>query len=330
MKSTLEKYIDLDNLPKKYGGNLNWEFGDMPFLEPQIANSIRWEKTTTQKGHTTLPIGPIKWHYDKDGDLVASAVGTESGKPRNQILASLHPETHVARLALSPGRASVTKHSSFTSASGAAPVKSPATVNGTSTLTPSTTTKVDMASSEYADLNTGKSADAAVQGSSRAGTYTVPYRDHDNDIASPPSDSRQGTSSTRYEQQASTHARGEMAHGTPETRIDSQGEKLGVMEPNTIGQAPKEHPMPKPEDEEAQPGLVEQAKGYAGQAYEQASQLPSTVMAAVGMGGKQEEQQPTREETQRRDPAVDNMEGRNVEEFLRSKTMSGAEPMERR
>ncbi|KAI7151679.1 CRAL/TRIO domain-containing protein, partial [Hortaea werneckii] len=89
MRSTLEQYVDLDNLPKKYGGNLDWEFGDMPALDPGIVKALDWKETIEQKGHKTLPIGPIRWEYEdengKKGDLVAKAIGTEKGKPRRNV-----------------------------------------------------------------------------------------------------------------------------------------------------------------------------------------------------------------------------------------------------
>jgi hypothetical protein len=93
------------------------------------------------------------------------------------------------------------------------------------------------------------------------------------------------------------------------------------MDPNTVGQAPKEHPLPIPEA--PQPNIIDQAKDYAGQAVETAKQLPSTVMSAVGMGEKKEEQPAVEEKKE--DPAVDGMPGKNVEEFLRSQTMSKPE-----
>ena len=154
-------------------------------------------------------------------------------------------------------------------------------------------------------------------------TYTIPLKDtNDAESAMPPPDARQGTSSTRYEQQTGTHAEGQLAAGTPALKIDGQGERQGVMEPNTVGQAPKEHPMPRAE-EPAQPGMVEQAQNMAGQAVEQAKQLPATVMSAVGMGEKKEEV--VEEPKTKEDPEVDGMEGTKVEEFLRAKTMSQPE-----
>ena len=307
MTATLAKFLDMDNIPKKYGGNLDWKFGDMPNLEPAIADSLRWREQFEQNGHKTLPIGPIKLQYDEQGDLLATAIGTEDGKARQRVIAGLHPEDGVARLALSPGRVESTTSSVTPAAlqngtlrhTAAAPAPAPLT-NGT------------IMSS---DANGSKPSSHAAD-SSKTGTY-LSYQDS-TDASNA---SRAGTSATRYVQQDGTHAEGTLAEGTPALKIDSQGEKQALMDPNTVGQAPKEHPLPIPE--EPAPSMVDQAKGLAGQAVEGAKQLPATVMGAVGMGGQKEE--PVQEQAKKEDPAVDAMEGRNVEEFLRSQTMSKPE-----
>lgn len=195
-----------------------------------------------------------------------------------------------------------------------------------------------------ADLNEGKSEGSEVPPTSRAGTYEVPVRDNEHDVAAVGPDGRKGTSSTRYEQQEQTHASGEMADGTPEMKIDSQGEKQGIMDPRTVGQAPKEHPIPTPESEKPPPppSYMEQAQNYANTAVEQAKAVPGMVMGAVGMGGEAAQQQQQKKEDaeekreheeemkrRRNDPRIDQMDGKTVEEFLRQKTMSSAEPMKR-
>lgn len=318
MTTTLAKYVDIDNIPKKYGGNLDWKFGDMPNLEPALVNSLHWEDNTEQKGHRTLPIGPIKWQYDERGDLVATAIGTEDGKPRGKIIARLHPEPDVAPLALSPGRVnSIAKVGNTSTSSNGAPTP-PSLLTSNTTSTPLTNgTKM----SSDPNLNVGRDPDAHVDPSSRLGTYTVPSKDDGIVIGSSSPDERTGTSETRYIQQSGTHAEGTLAEGTPETKVDSQGEKQALMDPNTVGQAPKEHPLPIPE--EPAPSLLDQAKDYAGQAVEQAKQLPGTVMSAVGMGEKKEETAEPQEKKE--DPAVDAMPAANVEEFLRARTMTKPE-----
>ncbi|TKA55677.1 hypothetical protein B0A55_13059 [Friedmanniomyces simplex] len=328
MLSTLEKYIDRDNIPKKYGGTLDWSFGNMPFLEPSIADSLRWKTDVHEKGHRTLPKGPIRWQYDDNGDLVATAIGSENGKPRNSVIAGLHPQAGVATLALSPGRDMSTvlhREASRQEASPSTPTPSrPPTArqltNGIATTAATPKMNTD------ANLDVGKNPESKSQEYSRAGTYTVPYRDDANGLSHPPADARQGTSATRFEQQQGTHAEDQLAAGTPAHRVDGGGEKVGVMEPKTVGQAPKEHPMHNPDEDAQQQGYVEQAQVLAGQAVEQAKALPHTVMAAVGMGGdkvgEEEESLPVGEK--KADPAVDGMDGKMVEDFLRSKTMSSA------
>ncbi|KAI7338435.1 CRAL/TRIO domain-containing protein [Hortaea werneckii] len=436
MRSTLEQYVDLDNLPKKYGGNLDWEFGDMPALDPGIVKALDWKETVEQKGHKTLPIGPIRWEYEdesgKKGDLVAKAIGTEKGKPRRNVIAGLHPEAGLARLALSPGRQSVPGNKSQSISNGggsraasatAGSVQSPAPVAAAAasssspsqdrSTTPTTTTSETKGSTEgkkmnapadymnpvegeeggsqttntrtagegegkntyldYSGLGAGAAAAGAgagaagAAGATAAGTSnptststdpnaSVPTNTTTTSSSSPPApqqETRQGTSSTRYAQQEGTHAAGQLASGTPETKVDSQGEKQGIMEPGTVGQAPKKHPMRDELGEEMKGGndggegkggsggVMGQASNYANSAVQSAKSGAGSVMGAVGMGGagkskeeeekrqKEEEEAEKEKERRRDDPEVEKMDGRNVEEFLRSKTASAAELMKR-
>ncbi|KAI7580023.1 hypothetical protein KC316_g9189 [Hortaea werneckii] len=437
MRSTLEQYVDLDNLPKKYGGNLDWEFGDMPALDPGIVKALDWKETTEQKGHKTLPIGPIRWEYEdengKKGDhLVAKAIGTEKGKPRRNVIAGLHPEAGLARLALSPGRQSVPGNKSQSISNGggsrtasatAASVQSSTPVAAASSSSPSqdqsttpTTTSETKRSTEGKKMNapadymnpvegeeggnqttntktagegegkntyldySGLGAGAATAGAgagaagaagaTAAGTSTptststdqnaaVPTNTTTSSPSAPQQETRQGTSSTRYAQQEGAHAAGQLASGTPETKIDSQGEKQGIMEPGTVGQAPKKHPLRDELGEEVKggneggaegkgnggsggsSGVMGQASSYANSAVQSAKSGAVAVMGAVGISGgggrqkeeeeekKQEEEAEKEKERRRDDPEVEQMDGRNVEEFLRSKTASAAEPMKR-
>ncbi|KAK4612927.1 SEC14 cytosolic factor [Fulvia fulva] len=341
--STLEKFVDRANIPKKYGGDLDWSFGDLPNLDdPALEAALKWKQDVkNEKGHKTFPAGPMKWEYTDEGDLVAVAIGSENGAPRKQELAQLHPSAGVARLALSPGR---NPHSDlFKAASGqkpltavqsqgqhpeakadqavpAAAVSIPAAK--AATVKHTTNGSIDKMTSNRptdADLNIGKSPDSAVEPSSIAGTYTVPYRDHENQVSHPPVDARQGTSSTRFEQQSGTHAEGQLAHSTPHKREDGLQGEHAVMEPRTVGQAPKETPLVR--EEEPQPTIVEQAQEYAGQAVEAAKQVPATVLSAVGMGEKAEEVKPAEPE-KKDDERVDALTQEQLEEFMREQSKS--------
>lgn len=88
MKKTLESFIDPANIPKKYGGQLEFEFGDMPKLDPHLKSVLEW-----QNGNTDFPHGPMYWVNDKghketgkvEGTKIkALAVGSEGKKERNE------------------------------------------------------------------------------------------------------------------------------------------------------------------------------------------------------------------------------------------------------
>jgi hypothetical protein len=82
MKKTLESFIDPKNIPKKYGGELEFQFGDMPNLDPYVENVIQWEGDRKD-----FPDGPIYWEKKtKDGKKIkAIATGSfaEGGKERH-------------------------------------------------------------------------------------------------------------------------------------------------------------------------------------------------------------------------------------------------------
>lgn len=96
MKPTLEKYIDIENIPKKYGGKLDYAWGEMPLLEPAIVDSLSWkEEGPLLKGHRTIPTGPIKWRSASShlGDVTQGmemvTAGTDNGARRDRVLASI-------------------------------------------------------------------------------------------------------------------------------------------------------------------------------------------------------------------------------------------------
>ncbi|KAK0620085.1 CRAL-TRIO domain-containing protein [Immersiella caudata] len=79
VKPTLESFIDPQNIPKQYGGELDFKWGDAPTLDPTIA-----ERATFEAGYKNLPTGPLVWHPVNDGkDLECVAVGSEKGAKRN-------------------------------------------------------------------------------------------------------------------------------------------------------------------------------------------------------------------------------------------------------
>jgi hypothetical protein len=78
VKKTLETFIDPANIPKKYGGELDFEFGDMPVLDPHFNEVMTWEN-----GNTTFPHGPMYWKKgEKEDEVELIAVGSVDEKER--------------------------------------------------------------------------------------------------------------------------------------------------------------------------------------------------------------------------------------------------------
>lgn len=290
---TLSQYIDHDNIPKKYGGGLDYEWGNMPNLEPDIEAQFKWAHPDTQNGKNTLPIGPIKWEAGPDGEMQAWGVGSENGTPRRRLVFTV-PKPVGWKTGPLPNTPAFEKGD-------------PLTTVGSATHPPDTGEIPDENPPPYANSDT-PSEPATPQQS------TLPIR--------------QGTSETRYAQQDHTHAAGQLAEGTPHAAVNDHGhgDKTVTMEPNTVGQAPKEKPIPEPEQPPA-PGYVEQAKQAAANASASVTAAVGSVVGAVS-GGKQEEpkvEEPPRTkspEESELDSKIDASKDQNVEAFLRQKTFS--------
>jgi hypothetical protein len=86
MKKTLESFIDPKNIPKKYGGELEFHFGDQPVLDPHIASVLKWEGDKKE-----FPGGPIYWvNKTKDGkEIEGLAVGSAGGKERRENICTV-------------------------------------------------------------------------------------------------------------------------------------------------------------------------------------------------------------------------------------------------
>jgi hypothetical protein len=91
VKPTLESFIDPKNIPKKYGGELDFGFGQLGVPDPMWEGVIEWEN-----GYTSFPSGPLLWEDIDDGKRVACiALGKEKGSPRNVRVCTL-PKTWAA------------------------------------------------------------------------------------------------------------------------------------------------------------------------------------------------------------------------------------------
>ena len=82
---TLEEYIDIANIPKRFGGGLEFELGSKPLLDSVINGLLTW----LPAGNKTLPMGPLKWIDGADGSRIAVAVGKDGGNVRCDRIAIL-------------------------------------------------------------------------------------------------------------------------------------------------------------------------------------------------------------------------------------------------
>ena len=87
---TLTQFIDPQNIPKKYGGTLEFKSGDIPNLDPDLR-----EYLTMSPGEDIerfLLTAPVRWvpQGDLDGEMAAIGVGSINGKQRQEHLATLH------------------------------------------------------------------------------------------------------------------------------------------------------------------------------------------------------------------------------------------------
>ncbi|KFY27640.1 hypothetical protein V491_00815 [Pseudogymnoascus sp. VKM F-3775] len=83
MKSTLESFIEPANIPKKYGGELEFNWCDPPVYDPALNDVITWKGD-----YKSLPTGPMYWR-DKGDHIELEAVGTVDGKQRRDIVATV-------------------------------------------------------------------------------------------------------------------------------------------------------------------------------------------------------------------------------------------------
>lgn len=81
VKSSMEKYIALSDIPERFGGSLKWEFNDPPALDGEVAKvagdlATKWVD------------GPIRYTSDRNSDKIV-AVGKKGGNRRRVVLATI-------------------------------------------------------------------------------------------------------------------------------------------------------------------------------------------------------------------------------------------------
>lgn len=320
MKSTLSQYVESSNIPKKYGGTLDWGWGDLPNLDPAIANTLKWEHPGKDaKGNKAFPAGPVKWKKTSHGDIVAVAVGSEHGRKREETVAMMPVRNKYLNIGpvLSP-QVSNTDYSAF----------GPASTSGTYTHPPPgqdyfATSGNTPTEEEDEPYNQRK---MSLPSREVQGPTSGEYFGSSTQSNAPP---QQSTSTTHYQQQQFSHTNNQGAEATPALVDHGYGDKTRTIQPATVGQAPKHVNVPETDTSEAvDNSYLGQAKAAAGSVYTTATSVlgaaSSTVTSTLGYGEtsqqKEEETQPT-ETTKPKpyDTRVDQLQNEDVEDFIRSK-----------
>ena len=79
VSTTLTAYIDSQNIPKKFGGTLDFQVGTVPNLD-RAAGTVLSDALISD---STALQGPFKWMTNGEGQRLAIATGTVQGLPRH-------------------------------------------------------------------------------------------------------------------------------------------------------------------------------------------------------------------------------------------------------
>lgn len=85
----LSQFIEPENIPKKYGGKHEMEYGTPMDLSSQISQAIEWLDEKDGEVIREIPKGPVRWLPVKEGKRTAIAVGYEDGVQRHRAAMSI-------------------------------------------------------------------------------------------------------------------------------------------------------------------------------------------------------------------------------------------------
>ncbi|KAK0722653.1 CRAL-TRIO domain-containing protein, partial [Lasiosphaeria miniovina] len=82
---TLQSFIDIKNIPKQYGGELEFDYPGRPNLDPFLLDRATWAN-----GHTAFPVGPMYWLPVEGGkEVECIAVGRKDNVERRERVCTL-------------------------------------------------------------------------------------------------------------------------------------------------------------------------------------------------------------------------------------------------
>ncbi len=86
---TLESFMDIENIPKKYGGKLDFECGKLPVLDSQVRDCL--SIMGGPNAERLFLTAPVRWMDETDeGEMTALGVGSVDGHQRKEPVATLH------------------------------------------------------------------------------------------------------------------------------------------------------------------------------------------------------------------------------------------------
>lgn len=85
VKPVLESFIEPCNIPKKYGGELDFKWGQLSIPDPAWEGIVQWEN-----GHSQFPSGPLLWEEIDGGKRLACiGWGRKDGKDRHETICTI-------------------------------------------------------------------------------------------------------------------------------------------------------------------------------------------------------------------------------------------------
>lgn len=81
--------MDIENIPKKYGGKLDFECGKLPVLDSQVRDCL--SIAGGPDAEKLFLTAPVRWTDESDeGEMTAVGVGSVDGHQRREPVATLH------------------------------------------------------------------------------------------------------------------------------------------------------------------------------------------------------------------------------------------------
>ncbi|KAI0596838.1 CRAL-TRIO domain-containing protein [Biscogniauxia sp. FL1348] len=121
----LTQFMHKKDIPKVYGGDLEWDFYDEPAWDDEIKRICKWEK-----GYASFPAGPMYWRPIDDGrQLECLAVGSKAQTERRERVCTVPkafpPKSAPTSTAPSVDDTVLTKETAATTASEAPTANGP-------------------------------------------------------------------------------------------------------------------------------------------------------------------------------------------------------------